>query len=309
MKNTKIRGGVIGLLVGDALGVPYAFRQPSKIPPMSEIEYRPPLGVHPGFDQVEPGSWSEGGAHALALMASLVCRSVLDPDDLLERLHDWYARGTYAVDRCVFDAEGQTVAALSSFARGTPSNKCGADDRGSNGSLVRMVPLALWHRGDDAELVYDAMLQSRVTHAHTRSQVCCALLGLWVRYVFQGQGIQDSWFAAARTFRVLYADTTEERQTLEHRVRPEEMVVPRGSGSVIDSLRSVTVVADAGSYEDVVRQAVSLGGNTHASAAMAGAISGAYKGEEAIPQRWRDDLRMAPEHARLVDEFVAACLS
>ena len=44
-----------------------------------------------------------------------------------------------------------------------------------NGSLMRVLPLALWHRGPDRELVNDAYTQSRVTHGHARSRLCCAL--------------------------------------------------------------------------------------------------------------------------------------
>ena len=48
-----------------------------------------------------------------------------------------------------------------------------------NGSLSRVLPLALWHRGSDEELARDAMQQSLVTHGHIRAQLCCALLCLW----------------------------------------------------------------------------------------------------------------------------------
>ena len=41
------------------------------------------------------------------------------------------------------------------------------------------------------------------------------------------------------------------------------------------------------SYKDTVTYAISLGGDTDTIAAMAGAISGAYLGIEAIPQEWR----------------------
>ena len=53
------------------------------------------------------------------------------------------------------------------------------------------VPLALWHRGDDDALMRDAAAQSRVTHAHPRSQICCAdvrlLRLLLYRAVYNGR--------------------------------------------------------------------------------------------------------------------------
>lgn len=40
----RIRGGLYGLLVGDALGVPYEFSAPASIPAKHLIEMTPPDG-------------------------------------------------------------------------------------------------------------------------------------------------------------------------------------------------------------------------------------------------------------------------
>lgn len=77
----RLRGGVIGLLVGDALGVPYEFHQPDDTPPRSEIEFEPPrtfvahtlpYSLGPGPTIVPP---------ALALLASRNHCGKLDVDD------------------------------------------------------------------------------------------------------------------------------------------------------------------------------------------------------------------------------------
>src|SRR5579859_2975016 len=88
----------------------------------------------------------------------------------------------------VFDIGIQTGHALSSLRDGVPAAQAGPDgerDNG-NGSLMRVLPLALWHRGSDAELARDACEQSKVTHGHLRAQLCCALYCLWVRRTLQG---------------------------------------------------------------------------------------------------------------------------
>ncbi|RYG67828.1 ADP-ribosylglycohydrolase family protein, partial [bacterium] len=41
---SQISGGFYGLLVGDALGVPYEFKKASDIPPLEQIEFTPPVG-------------------------------------------------------------------------------------------------------------------------------------------------------------------------------------------------------------------------------------------------------------------------
>ncbi|MDD9935046.1 MAG: hypothetical protein OXT09_15650 [Myxococcales bacterium] len=41
----RLEGGLLGLLIGDALGVPYEFHGPPDIPPVDEIEYEPPVAA------------------------------------------------------------------------------------------------------------------------------------------------------------------------------------------------------------------------------------------------------------------------
>ena len=50
--------------------------------------------------------------------------------------------------------------------QGYPVEQAGASDdqANGNGSLMRVLPLALWHQGTDAELIELAQLQSVVTH-------------------------------------------------------------------------------------------------------------------------------------------------
>ncbi|MDH5781336.1 MAG: ADP-ribosylglycohydrolase family protein, partial [Dehalococcoidia bacterium] len=63
-------------------------------------------------------------------------------------------------------------------------------------------------------------------------------------------------------------------------------------GNGIEALNSVPTaiycfLKQPKSYKDSVIYAISLGGDTDTIASMAGAISGAYLGVEAIPQEWR----------------------
>ena len=96
-RQERIEGGLLGLLVGDALGVPYEFQPPARIPPASEIEFDPPAGYARAHASVLPGTYSDDGAQALCLLASLLECGRLDPDDLGRRLLDWHETGYMAV--------------------------------------------------------------------------------------------------------------------------------------------------------------------------------------------------------------------
>src|SRR5690349_3517298 len=99
----RLKGGIFGLLIGDALGVPYEFHAPEALPPLAEIEMAPPAHFPRAHARVAPATWSDDGAQALILLASLLDNSALDMQDFGARLIDWYERGYMAVDHDVFD--------------------------------------------------------------------------------------------------------------------------------------------------------------------------------------------------------------
>ena len=287
----RLRGGLIGLLVGDALGVPYEFHQSIDIPPRAEIEFNPPNGFHRSHNTVPPGTWSDDGAQALALLASLNHCGKLDVDDFGRRLVNWYESGYMAVDFEVFDVGIQTSQAIRRLLSGVPAAQAGRTDEqaNGNGSLMRVLPLALWHKGTDEELARDAQRQSTVTHGHLRSQVCCALYCLWARRYLEDSS--SAWAEAVATLSAIYAEDSDERKELEWSIRPDDVSEGQGSGYVVDCLRSAKWALDAGSYEQVVKAAVSLGRDTDTTACVAGGIAGLRDGVEAIPERWLAKLR------------------
>ena len=287
----RLAGGLIGLLVGDALGVPYEFHPPDRLPPLAEIEFVPSVGFRRAHYGTPPGTWSDDGAQALALLASLLDRGRLDLDDFARRLLAWADHGEYAVDGRVFDIGGQTSRAFARLRAGVPPTEAGPSGEweNGNGSLMRVLPLALWHTGSDAVLVADAQRQSLPTHGHPRSQVCCALYCLWARRIFQDAA--DPWREAVATLRALYVPASRERAELEDHVRPDEAPGGKGSGYVVDCLNSARLAVGAGCYEDVVKAAVALGNDTDTTACVAGGIAGLRDGVEAIPRRWCEALR------------------
>ncbi|WP_141327633.1 ADP-ribosylglycohydrolase family protein [Myxococcus sp. AB025B] len=307
-REERLEGGLWGLLVGDALGVPYEFHAPEAIPPARDIELEPPGGFHRAHPGVPAGTWSDDGAHALCLLDSLLFKGRLDLEDLGRRLVNWREWGYLAVDGQVFDVGIQTDRALAMFRAGAPATSAGpagVQDNG-NGSLMRVLPLALWHRGSDAELASDAMHQSLVTHGHMRARVCCAVYCLWARRALEGAS--RPWDAAVSGFRALYPQGGEAREELDGAILPlgAEDTPGRGTGYVVDCLRSARdCVATGPDFEGVVRSAIRLGHDTDTTAAVAGGIAGVLGGARAIPSRWRSAMRGTELVAPLLRKLLA----
>lgn len=287
----RMEGGLIGLLAGDALGVPYEFNRPEDLPAADAIEMTPPAGFERSHAGVPPGTWSDDGAQALLLLESLLERNGFDPDDFGQRLVSWYNQGYMAVDSRVFDCGITTATAIRRMLGGTPPLEAGPAEPydNGNGSLMRALPLALWHSGSDQELVRDARLQSRVTHGHLRSQLCCALYVLWGRRIMQEHA--EPWEDAVRTLRDICAAEPEAVEELEWSIRPDLPPEGNGSGYVVDSLRSARLAVSEPNYEMAMKRAIGLGQDTDTTACIAGGIVGLRDGLAAIPERWRTALR------------------
>lgn len=315
MRPSPIRGAMLGLLVGDALGVPYEFAPPAKLPPRAQLEMTPPDDWLPAHF-VPAGTWSDDGAQALALADSLLDCDGLNLEGLAGKIAAWQFEGRYAVDGHVFDVGITTSDAIGNFRAGAPAREAGPDNEmaNGNGSLMRVLPLVLWHRGDDETLARAAMEQSLVTHGHLRAQLCCALFCLWARRIGNGTASETAWADATQTLRALLpalcraAHAMEEadeplqklmkevaleawQNELEWHIRPDDDTPGRGSGYVVDCLRSVRDALRENDYESVVKSAIMLGHDTDTTACIAGGVAGLRDGVETIPARWLDALR------------------
>lgn len=303
---SRIAGGLHGLLIGDALGVPYEFHEASEIPPLSLIDFDPPAGFRRSHSGVPPGTWSDDGAQALCLLASLLDCEGLDLANFAGRLLNWSYWGYMAVDGHVFDVGVQTQRALDALREGEAperSGPAGEYDNG-NGALMRVLPLALWHTGDDLSLISMAAKQCLPTHGHPRSAVACAMLCLWARAELSSAPL--SWESAAARLRALSTAADLPPEEIDLVLDPAHFERVKGTGYVLDTLWSARYAIDgAGDFAGAVRGAIALGNDTDTTAAVAGGVAGIRFGLSGIPETWRDRLR----GREMLNDLEAALLS
>jgi ADP-ribosylglycohydrolase len=298
------------LLIGDALGVPWEFTPPTRIPAKQHIEMAPPVGFPRAHVGVSVGTWSDDGAQALCLLASLIECGKFSLVDFADRLLRWLDNGYLAVDGDVFDVGVQTAEALGRLRDGmSPRESGGASvmDNG-NGSLMRVLPLALWHIGSDDELVRDAHLQSLPTHAHPRSLVACAFYCLVARGYLQA--LVDPWSSADQRLEEIYSMWSDQPARkaflieLDLLRRFPKTDQPRGTGYVLDTIWSASQAMEENSFEDVVRAAIAFGHDTDTTAAVAGGLAGIKYGIDGIPARWLEQLRGFEIVGPLIRQFM-----
>jgi ADP-ribosyl-[dinitrogen reductase] hydrolase len=291
LHRVRLRGGVYGLLIGDALGVPYEFHSAKSIPTLSAIEMDPPTDFHRAHDGVPIGTWSDDGAQTLALLDALLRDRALDLVTFASNLQNWYHHGAFTPDGIVFDVGLQTQRAIDRLASGIDpalAGPHGGRDNG-NGSLMRCLAVVIVASSHE-EVIRLARRQSLVTHGHPRSQLCCALYCLTAVYILEGLTAPNAVRAAEDELLERYTGTAEEDELKV--VLDGRFDAPQGFGYVVDCFWSaIHCLLSTSSYEDCVKRAVSLGNDTDTTAAVAGGLAGILYGEHALPERWVATLR------------------
>ena len=254
---------IYGEAIGDALGVPYEFRERGTFTCTGM--------VGGGAHRQPAGTYSDDTALMLATLDSLLsCDGTVNEDDMRVRFLAWLDDGKYSADGTVFDVGGATQRALRAG-----HGMSGERDNG-NGSLMRIVPCALFDLSDS-----DIRRASAVTHAHPISMDACVTLVHVARELIDMVDVREA--LAHNGFDGLWHKSRNEIES---------------DGFVLHTLEAALwCLCTTHSYADCVVEAVNLGSDTDTTAAVAGALAALVYGFEdegepsGIPEEWMDALR------------------
>jgi ADP-ribosyl-[dinitrogen reductase] hydrolase len=241
------------------------------------------------------GSWRQGlapGAYpsittdALLLAESIVDRSGIDTDHFARRLNDWPWKDTPGSD-------AQTAQVLEKIAAGSDWEEASIEVqatnplRAGNGSLVRSVPVALYHRSPDTLLIEDSRLCSRVTHPHAQCQWSCAFAGLITVELIGGsaprQAVDSSLGICGHRGDVPPQLLLQARDAAFN----EKSEKLKSGNLALDTLAcSIWALSHNYSFDESITAALGLGGDTNAIGALTGALAGAAYGKSSIAEIW-----------------------
>lgn len=145
MKKNIWLDGMMGLVVGDALGVPVQFLS------RDEIKNRPE-GLVTGMEaggvyNMPEGTWSDDSSMALATLASIIEKKEADPADIMMRFVKWQLKGEYTPFGEAFDQGNTCSSAIYKFAKVPDIKTCGSTGEyaNGNGALMRILPACLYY--------------------------------------------------------------------------------------------------------------------------------------------------------------------
>ena len=108
----KIYDGIIGLVVGDALGVPVEFRRRDTYKVSDMIGY--------GTYEQPPGTWSDDSSLTLATLESIARLGRIEPADIMQNFAKWYFEAEFTPYGEVFDVGSTTREAILHYQMGMP---------------------------------------------------------------------------------------------------------------------------------------------------------------------------------------------
>lgn len=284
----RFRGTLIGLAVGDTLGMPVEFMPPGTFEPVTDMRGG-------GSFHLKPGEWTDDTSTALCLAESLVEKGGFDPVDQLERYRRWYRDGHLSVNGFCFDIGNTTREALELF-EDTYQPYCGPDYERSagNGSLMRLAPIPLFYHSYPEGAIEYAGLSSRTTHQHPLAIDACKYMAGLIIGALNGASkdeiLQERYSPIAD-----YWKKNPLKEELDEVVcgsfkekQPPEVV---GSGFVVKSLEAALwAFYNSDDFKSGCLKVVNLGDDADTTGAIYGQLAGAYYGESGIPLKWRDQL-------------------
>lgn len=299
----QFSGCLIGQCLGDAVGFVVEGYSPVASERYVEDYLRTERAGEFGRFPFPFGQYSDDSQLARELMQSYVARGRFDPADYAERIKRIFIdKRIVGFGYSTKEAAKRLCLGISWEESGTPPPAAG------NGSAMRAGPVGLFFFDNAQMLIQAAHDQGRITHKDPRSSAGAVAVSGAVALVIRAEKVNPELFLStlADWTHTISSDFSDQLRNLREwlHLPPEEaanVISQAGiesdyidddewkgiSGYVIPSvLWSIyAFLRTPDDYWETICTAISGGGDTDTTAAMAGAISGAYLKIGAIPSR------------------------
>lgn len=279
---SKFLGAMIGSAIGDAIGE-LAFRHPDKKRLLEAIH------------QTHELRYTDDTAMAIGLAQSLIERGDIDQEHIGQTFHKNYLkepwRGYASGPPTIFSLVERDGISYREAAR----SLFGGQGSLGNGAAMRIVPVGILFHGRD-DLLDKARQSAEVTHAHPMGMDGAAIQAMAISMAVDLDPVEAfPWHEFID--RLILASQTKEIRTkiklvkdlLSNQSSPGEAARKIGRSVAVHESIPFAVFSflrHPKSFESCLMCAVFNGGDRDTLGAMAGAISGAYLGIDAIPPQW-----------------------
>ncbi len=327
----RVRGCLLGMAVGDALGAPLEGLSSQQIKSHYGRVWDYVDGVRAWKRKPHrwrlPGLYSDDTQQALALCDVLLEAGRVDQ----ERLADLYLglmtpKGSFVGAHRGIGRSFRKV--LEALEGGMPAGSCGQPGAGI-GAAMRIAPVALFFRDATEPLFKAVMDSSLITHRDIRSLGGALAVAHAVRRLVSGEPRDAAlplWIAADLTkhearieadYGQRVTHRREHGRSMSRAIARAEAVLElprdRALRALVDEANNhgaepecrratmgfppacipacLYILLTTSSFEEALIETINLGGDSDTTGAILGAMAGAHYGAQAIPERWLDGLR------------------
>jgi ADP-ribosyl-[dinitrogen reductase] hydrolase len=303
----KVRDCLLGLAIGDALGVPFEFQG------RKSMLQNPCTGmVGFGTHNQPPGTWSDDSALSFCLAEALT--NGYDLSSIAMNFVQWLYEGFWTPRSVVFDVGLTTHMAIERLKNGISPEISGDTDEYSNGngSLMRILPLLFFIADKPIRERFSLTRQvSSITHGHLRSVIACFIYLEYARNILSGQDGIGAYEELTRTFSEFVRSNTfltVEAKSFSRLLSGDLVQVNAehisSSGYVVHTLEAgLWCLIQTNSFAETVLKAVNLGDDNDTTAAVAGGLAGLLYGADSIPTGWLDMLARRQDIEDLARRF------
>lgn len=150
----------------------------------------------------------------------------------------------------------------------------------TNGAVMRGAPIGIFYRPDNARI--QSIIAARTTHPHPVAGASSGVVNQMISILCRGGSKEEAFFAALRS-----CENAEVRSRIAR--LSAAPLIPS-----LDALEAahvaITCFMEEKTFAGMIHAAISLGGDTDTTAAICGALGGAFFGAGGIPGIWIDDL-------------------
>lgn len=289
----EFRKGLLGLAVGDALGIPLVNKD------RSELLSNPVTGMISGGEYDLPtGSWGLPTEITLAIKESLDKHGHLTKESIMNRLYD-VSRGVYSIRKDVFTLGKITQRAVDRYRDGMDIDKCGIIDLNENGSgaLLMMYPIAFYayeNKLQEKEIYELVKGVTELTHNHEINLIGCYIYTMYLVFLLRGK---DKYASLSMLQCCDFSFFKTEYLQLYYRILKtslKEVNIDniRTDGFIVYIVEvSLYVLLNSNNYTQSVLGAINLGGKTNIVSSLVGCMAAILYGEDDIPDSWVQQLR------------------
>ncbi len=282
----KIEGLLLGTAVADAIGLPMEGMKPVKIGKLGwgrALKHRFFFGC---------GMWSDDTEQTIMMTQALL--SAGGDVEKFRRSFAWELRwwilGMPAATGLA------TAKAIVRLWLGFPAHKSGVFSAG-NGSAMRTAPIAAMFPDDAEKRKAFSDTQTRITHSDPKAAIATLVVTEVAAELLKSEKAPDlfpclkavSEDSEWKTLVNGLKKSLESGDELDGFLREIGANPEKGiSGYVYQTVPAVLFIGirNEWDYEKVVGKVIQAGGDTDTTAAIAGALCGAFGGKESIPRAW-----------------------